>query len=663
MAYKTLFDELNTRIQDAKNAVITWSTKHDKYYRLRIRHKKTKNFPFPGSSNLRLPTIEMYIRKIKSNLIGLYSNIKPRVQVIPQSDTDLNKANKIEKFLDWLADYKIKLLEKLILITDKMLEKGFCIAEVDWRMEDDTRTEVLSLDDLSVDEAMWVFDLETSDDMLMQALIQKLKVDTSETVVGDNLEELAKVIEQIRSGKDKIKVTLKDELYNAPVVNVIDPAHFFVNSDAGIDIQKLRFCGYEFYEPYENLKKWSQKGIIDKEALDNIDYLAQTGIKQDKLVETTKDLHEGIQRLNNPSHLVKLYKIFTYYDLDEDGVDEKCMFLVAPEFREVLKKTALPYDHKKWPFIRFATEVIDDRWYSARGIPAHLEDISKEIDAQHNQKIDNQTIRNAPMFKFRSGVVNPNLVKFIPGQGIPIPGMTPLDDALKIIDNHNAAVDFSYEREEMLLKTVIQEYLGVMDYSLQSMINRREPRTATEAQMQQASMGQVFSLDAAMFTLSLSEIFTQILELCQQYMPERVFTLVTGSEGIEPIHMERDEIQGKYHIVARGNDINSNPRLKLERAIGNVQVLLSPVPLQMGVVTPMNVYNILKRYLQDGGEIAWKELISQPATQPPSVPPQEMKDLTDAEKAQVLAAKGIQPDIEGSALQKEAELAQTKSPS
>jgi len=152
-----------------------------------------------------------------------------------------------------------------------------------------------------------------------------------------------------------------------------------------------------------------------------------------------------------------------------------------------------------------------------------------------------------------------------------------------------------------------------------------------------------------MFANSLTEIFTQILELCQQYMPERIFTLIVGQEGIQPLNISRDEIQGKYNIVCRGNDINSNPSLKAQKAFSRVQILLNPQLSSTGVVSPMNVFNILKNYLQADGELAWQGMITSPQPQPPQPLPVkvDMDNLEDGEKAQVLARMGIKPDMMG----------------
>lgn len=656
-----LFNRIHSEISESKSNTENWSQNHDKFYRLRFRVKKSKTFPFTGCSNLRLPTIETYIRKAKSALVGIYANIKPRMQVIPQTDTNLQKANKIERFLDWLADYKIGLLEKLILGCDKMLEKGFFLAKVTWCMKSRTYTEELSLDDLSMQDALAVFDTNIPNEAIMQEMAKRLNVDMSETVMEDNMLAVEKAVSALRSGKSNVRITLRDELYNAPDVYVCDPASIYVPSDAGMNIQDLRWICHEYYEPYETLKQRALEGIYDTEAVDIIADLKEsarfddgTSKDIDKAIEATKSQREGIDRVNNPSHLVKIWEVYRYYNPEEGEPEQKWQFILAPEFSLVLKKQVSPYDHQKFPFVRFASEVVDDRWFSPRGYPEQLEDLSKEIDAQHNQKIDNQTIRNAPMFKFRSGVVNPRLVRFIPAQGIPVSGMAPLDDSIKLMDNSNANTEFSYEREEMILKTTIQEFLGQVDYSLQSMINKRQPRTLGEVQMQAQNANQVFSLDSTMWTNSISELFSQILELCQQYMPERVFALVTGGDEPVPIHLTRDEIQGKYQIVCRGNDTNTNPYVKAQKSQMRVQLMVNPLMLQTGVITPPNVYNILKRYLQDDGEIAWKELISQPQPpQPPPPPPAatlikpDYKDLTDAEQAQVLASAGVKPDPMG----------------
>ncbi len=78
--------------------------------------------------------------------------------VIPQGGQDLQNANNVEKFLDWLVDVKIKMLEKLIVVTDQMLQHGMGIMKVVWKMEENQYVEHIDIKDLSDQEVAALFD-------------------------------------------------------------------------------------------------------------------------------------------------------------------------------------------------------------------------------------------------------------------------------------------------------------------------------------------------------------------------------------------------------------------------------------------------------------------------------------------------------------------------
>ena len=62
-----LFTEINNIVEDSRSNVSAWQDKQDKYYRMRMRVKKKKNYPFKDSSNLRMPTADVNIKKVKRN--------------------------------------------------------------------------------------------------------------------------------------------------------------------------------------------------------------------------------------------------------------------------------------------------------------------------------------------------------------------------------------------------------------------------------------------------------------------------------------------------------------------------------------------------------------------------------------------------------------------
>jgi hypothetical protein len=245
-------------------------------------------------------------------------------------------------------------------------------------------------------------------------------------------------------------------------------------------------------------------------------------------------------------------------------------------------------------------------------------------------------------------------MQFAWGQGIPAQGMQPLNDLIQPINNNNPNVEFSYKDEQMLLETKVQELLGQPDYTLQSMINRRQPRTLGEVQMQTQGMQSMFALDSDLIRLAFEELFNWIWELWCQYGEDQYEFAYFGQNGWEPIRLTKEEVQGKYKITVRGNDQNTNPQVRTQKAELILQMAENPALLQTGVITPMNLANIAKRVLQYLNVDNWEEFISAPQPPPPPTVQQtaplfkpKFKDLTAREQAQIVASLGVQPDVEG----------------
>lgn len=643
------FQDISKKIEEAAVAGQTWSFAQDKWHRMRMCIKKTKTFPFTGCANLRLPTIETKLRKLKSNLVKIIFGQRPIVQAIPSPSGNLQTAQKIEKWVDHLINDIIGLKKNAIIAVDQSIEKGFYLMKPYWKTEITSRIEEYSIKDLDMNEAMKVYDPSTPPEVIKKALAQRLEVDMSDLVAEENDKELDRVIQEVLAGKPSIKCNLKDVLYNAPDVALANPEFVYVPSDSKYHPQSCRMITHEFYMPYDEVKRNVEFKNWSKSAVDAIEVFKN--IPQDSMTEMTKDLREGVSRLGNPSALVRIWETYMYYDLDMDGYQEKCVFTFAPDFEQTLRKISIPNNNAKFPFVKLVNELTDDRWYSHRGMAEMIADLVREIDTQHNQKIDSQSLRNAPMISYRAGVVNPNLIKFQPAQAIP---RHDPDDVL-MINNTNLNTDFSYEKEQMILEGRIEELLGQPDFNLQSQINKRQPRTAFEVSQQQASSQQVFSLDADLYIESFSELFNFIWDLWCEKGDDNTEFAYFGENGWEKIRLNREEVQGKYKLVLRGNDQNFNPQVRQERASMIMQATLNPVALQTGVVSPMNVYNSYKKFYQTLDIPNWQEFITDPSQvkQRPQPAPVKInpENLTPSELAQVKASQGIQPDIQGMMLQ------------
>jgi len=618
-----------------------------------MRIKKTKNFPFVGCANIRMPTIETKLRKLKSSIINVIFGLRPVIQAVPSPSGNWQTAMKIEKFIDHLVMDIIGLKPKAVIGVDQAIEKGFYILKPYWRTEIINRIEEIDLDDVSVNEVMQLIDPNATTDMIIAGIGKKYDVDLSSWVEKDNREAVLEAAQKILSGEDKVKMKVQDVIYNAPDVSLCPPENIYVPTDAGYDPQSCYYIIHEFQMSFEQVKTNGEVKDWDLGEIADIEDIASSDIQKD--IDLEKDLREGLTQLEENGKIT-IWEFYGWWDINNDGVREKCVITIAPDFDKVLRKITLPFYSGKFPFVKLFYELTDDRWFSHRGMAELIEDVVKEIDIQHMQKLDQMTIRNAPMYVHRAGMINKSAVQFIFGQSLPVSGMQSLNDIIAPISSNNSQIEFSYEREQMLLEAKIEELIGQQDFTLQSMINKRQPRTLGEVQLQYQNMQMVFSLDSELFRLNFEQLFNWIWELWCQYGDDQYEFAYFGQNGWEKIRLTKEETQGKYKITVRGNDQNTNPQVRVQKAQMIMAGMGNQFALQSGVVTPMNLANAYKRFYQELEIPNWEELVTMP--QPPPTPPPPVKigmqDLEAGEQAQVLQKMGIQPDMQGRALKSQA---------
>jgi len=654
-------------VDEARGLTSTWESKNEKWYKMRQRVKKEKNFPFEGCANIRMPTIEIKLRKLKASLVNVIFGIRPVVQVVPSPSGNWETARKIEKFLDHMICDIMHLKTKAVIAIDQMLEKGFYIMKPFWKIDIIKRIEKFDIDDLSMEEAQWLYDTQRTTEEIKMAVVKKYDIDQSDLVKKFNTESLKKVVEAILKGDKSFETEFEDVICNYPDVSLAEPERIIVPTDGGYDPQELSWIVHEFLLPIETLrqnarnKNWNISLIENVATMTNDKTEGKTkSASKNTTLDVDKDLREGIQQLNKTGK-VKIWEFYGYYDINKDGNDEKCVFTLAPDFDATIRKITIPFYSGKYPFVKLFYELTDDRWFAHRGIPELIEDIVKEIDMQHNMKLDQQTMRNSPMYVYRAGMINKDTVQFIFGQGLPAQGLQPLNDLIMPLNNSNQSVEFSYEREQMILEGRVEELIGQPDYTLQSMINKRQPRTLGEVNLQAQAQQNVFSLDASMCVNSFEELFTWIWDLWCQYGDDSYEFAYFGKEGWEPIRLTKEEVQGHYKVTVRGNDQNTNSQVRLQKAQMIIQMQSNPSAQQSGVVTPQNLANGYKRAMQEMDIPNWEELVSMPQPPQPTPPPPppvklDLDNMTDGEAAQVLQKYGIQPDVRGRGLKSAAKI-------
>jgi hypothetical protein len=296
-------DALITQIKkwqsSAQSNTAMWELNQLKFHKMRMRIKKTKNFPFVGCANFRMPTIETKIRKLKAALTNVIFGIRPVVQVIPTPSGNMNNARKIEKFLDHLICDVTNLKQKIIISIDQALEKGYCVMKPYWSYQEVTRNEELSLADLTIEELMKVYSVNTTTDMLVEMLVQYLNVDVSNNVKNVNLTELRRVAEEIHKGAESVKVSLQDVIKNHPDADTCMDERVYVGTDSGYNPQDCQWIIHEFFMPLDMVKRNAEVKGWDVSAVTETWAMKQVNLNQ-KNIQITKDFREGIMRLQSP---------------------------------------------------------------------------------------------------------------------------------------------------------------------------------------------------------------------------------------------------------------------------------------------------------------------------------------------------------------------------
>jgi hypothetical protein len=658
---KYLEDEkIITKYKVAVNMALTdtstWRNKQDAWNKQRMRIKKAKVFPFEGCSNLKMPTDERHIGKKKAKLANRIFGIRPIVQAVPPPSGKMAVAQKIEKFLDHLLMDVMNIYPKGVIAIDKMLESGFNTMKAYWRIEKTRRTETFGLADMSVEEAAMMFSHGTDPDWIKEEIIKRLDIDMNPLVSDENEKQIEEAIVKIYQGAEEVTIDVDDLTYNAPDVATPDAVRIIVPSESPLDPQNCEWICHDLVISYREFMSRAERGYKN---IDTVSSTVTRATDPNFTIEQSKDFREGINRYQNGGY-VRIWEIYTWEKVTpEDPAPRKCVITIAPEFNVVLRRMSLANLNGKFPFARINREIIDDRWYSPRGIPELITDIVREIDVQKNQRIDSQTARNAPMFMYRVGIVNPN-IKLKPNKGIPVPPGMPFGEAFHMMNNTNLNAEFSYKDELQQLNAETEELLGEVNFTLQSQINKRQPRTGIEVDAQVQNMMPSTNLEGEIVANGFNELFNMIFALWCEFGDDEYEFQYFGNNAdgkFETIKLTKEELQG--HIISvRGNDSNTNPAVRMQKAMTIKQITSDQLALNMGLTSPMNVYNAQREVLQQLG-VNPDMFVSPPPPPPPERPAPikiGMEDLTAKEAMQVKMAQGIRPDVLGN-LERDAQMA------
>jgi len=227
-----------------------------------------------------------------------------------------------------------------------------------------------------------------------------------------------------------------------------------------------------------------------------------------------QELHKGeyelltvLFRATNDDNIPGIYYFVMHHQVD-----------FAAKARELLD-----YSHGEYPLTWFGREILGNRLLDSRGVPELVSTDQNALKLHVDAFNDNVTLSTLPNIKVPRRRSKLSLV--IKPLGI-IKEDRPGDVSWMQPPQYPAGS----EKQQALIKARVDEFFG--------RISETVPPTLTQLHQQ----GMVMN-----FLISLADALKQLLQLCQQYMPDDVLAKITGDDG-QPIAHSRDEIQGQFNV-------------------------------------------------------------------------------------------------------------------
>jgi hypothetical protein len=297
------------------------------------------------------------------------------------------------------------------------------------------------------------------------------------------------------------------------------------------------------------------------------------------------------------------YEVLESYvkmDVDGSGINSDVVVWVHYGTGEILRATYLHRINKKG-MRPFAVSVFHKRSGTNQNMPVGLIEmlhpISKEMDAMHNMRIDFGMISTMPFGFYRaSSSLDPKTIEMEPGK------LFPLDNpqADVYFPNLGNRTVFGLQ-EENALNNMVERMTGISDLSLGAMSGRQgATRTATGTRALVSESNTNLDIPLKRLNRGWKRALLYLLYMLQQRTPKGYEFRILGPNGVEEFKRLHniEDISGEFDIEVSPNTAASNKQIQIQNAQTILQTVQNPILIQLGIVTPPNIYEAVKNFLQ-----------------------------------------------------------------
>jgi len=359
----------------------------------------------------------------------------------------------------------------------------------------------------------------------------------------------------------------------------------------------------------KNLKRSGYYDLLSEEDLEKLENVSQDINKQEmkRQKDDFQGTHEaGREKVKSHKGLTRLI-CFDLYDIDGDGIDEDVIWWMILETKTLLKAKIMtemyPAIPPRRPFAEASLLPVKGRrnGISILEMMEGLHDLTKQI---FDQMVDNGTLTNSPFGFYRANSsIKQETIRLWAGELYPVS------------DPKNDVFFPSFSNQSQAFGVNMVTLIGQMAEKLSTVGDLqlgRVPAGKASALRTVKGMQTVLAQGEARperilrrFFMGLTEIWKQIHELNQRFLPEKKKFMILGYKPDQDPYREikdRSEIEGRFKFDFGANILNTSKTMLQESLNAMMMTYVSPIAFQLGIVTPENVYRLFRDFGKSLGQ-------------------------------------------------------------
>lgn len=421
-----------------------------------------------------------------------------------------------------------------------------------------------------------------------------------------------------------MQVTYKSPYYlrNSPKIENILVSEFLYSSDAK-DLNEANFVAHKKKVTMSYLREREREGVYAN--VDDIKPRNEGTWDVDEVEEAIGDgYHQTFTSKEEARKEVTIYECYTKLDINNDGVLEDVIITVCED--TILRLE--PNYMGRHPFFAISPTKDPHRVWVKRSYAELIGELQHLKVALTRQIVQNVALTNDPKMVLAEDAIN--IDDYVEGRAvIRKKADHPMHDvAMAMPVNQLSPWTFQFLE---YIEGQKENRTGITRYN-QGLDAHSLNKTATGIQAILGQSSQRLELIARMFAeTGIHELFRFMVSLNQKFIDQDTVIRLTNKE----LHISPDDLDGNFDLVVNAGITIATKESTQMTLQTMLTALMQANAAGMPVVTPDNVYNIFKRWLEAAGFKNYTDFITDP-----SVIQQKMM-MEMALKQQVLA--GLPP--------------------